>query len=358
MPTVVNFNPGPAILPRAVLEEVSDEMLDFSGKGISILESSHRGDAYMTVHNEALANLRELLEVPDSHSILLLQGGATGQFAMLPLNLLGRAETADYVRTGAWSDRAISECERVGTVHLAADTTNARPARMPDSSELRLSGDAAYLHITSNETIQGTQYSEFPTVDAPLVADMSSDILSRPIDTGRFGVIYAGAQKNLGIAGVVVVIIRNDLLECRRDDCPDIYSYRKHADSNSLLHTPPCFAIYILALVTRWIKRTGRENIHEQNRRQASTLYSIIDASDFYRGTAAAGHRSNMNVTFRLPDESQEKAFLTAASAQGMIGLAGHRSVGGIRASIYNAMPSAGVDALAAFMKEFECLNG
>ncbi len=363
MKRVYNFNAGPATLPLEVLEEARAELVDYRGSGMSLLEASHRGAAYEAVHEEAATNIRALLGLGDDHAVLFLQGGASLQFAMVPMNLLGRGETADYVHTGSWAKKAIAEARVVATggraVNVAADTSAERPARVPAPAELRLTPGAAYVHVTSNETIEGIQWKELPHTDAPLVADVSSDILSRPVDATRFGLLYAGAQKNLGPAGVTVVVIRKDLAERAPDDVPIVLRYATHAEKRSLYNTPPCFAIYMVMLVTRWIAaRGGLASVGRVNRDKAARLYAAIDASSFYTGTAAPDSRSGMNVTFRLPSEELEDRFVEEAAASDLIGLRGHRSVGGIRASIYNAFPVEGVDALVGFMREFERTRG
>ena len=354
-----NFSAGPAALPTDVLTEAQNDLLDYHGSGCSIMEQSHRGKHYDAVHQEAIENVRTLLGVPDSHAILFLQGGATGQFAMVPMNLLTPGATADYTNSGAWAAKAIKEARTQGQVHVAADTEKDLPTRVPLPHELDLSDNPAYLHITSNETISGAQWQSFPRVAAPLVADMSSDILSRPLDVGSFGVIYAGAQKNLGPAGVTLVIVDKALLDRVPDRVPFIFRYATHAKANSLSNTPPTFAVYLLCLVTRWLKAQGGvDAMTRQNGSKAAKLYRAIDQTDFYRGTADPAHRSAMNVTFRLADESLESAFLEEATALRMSGLKGHRSVRGIRASIYNAFPEEGVDALVEFMADFENKHG
>ena len=358
MARVYNFSAGPATLPLEVLEEAQSQFVDYRGTGMSLIEASHRGKAYSAVHEEAVANVRELLGLDDDHAVLFLQGGATGQFAMVPMNLLGAGATADYANSGAWASKAIKEARRVGSVHVAADCAKAMPTRVPEAGELALTPGAAYLHITSNETISGARWTTFPTPEAPLVADMSSDILSRTFDANAFGLIYAGAQKNLGPAGVTLVVIRKDLADRAPDTVPQILTYKAHMEADSLLNTPPCFAVYMVMLVTRWIKKTGQEALYRQNVDKAARLYAAIDASDFYRGTAAPACRSDMNVTFRLPDEAREARFIEEAEKAGLKGLKGHRSVGGVRASIYNAFPPEGVDALVDFMRDFERKNG
>ena len=354
-----NFSAGPAMMPDEVLSEAQAELLDYRGSGMSIMEQSHRGKDYDAVHNEAAENIRNLLGLSDDYAVLFLQGGATGQFAMVPMNLLGVGRVADYANSGAWAAKAIKEAKVIGTVHIAADTAKDMPTRVPDPAELDLSAAAAYVHITSNETISGAQWKAFPQTETPLIADMSSDILSRPFDTSRFGLFYAGGQKNLGPAGVTLVVIRKDLAESASDQVPAMYRYQTHVDANSLYNTPPTFGVYLMCLVTRWIaKQGGLTAMRERNERKAGKLYAAIDGTEFYRGTAAPAHRSDMNVTFRLESEALEKQFIAEAAERNMSGLKGHRSVGGIRASIYNAFPPEGVDALIEFMKDFERRNG
>jgi phosphoserine aminotransferase len=359
MARVFNFNPGPAALPLEVLREAQADLLDYKGSGMSILEASHRGKEYEAVHNEAISNIRQLLGLGDDYAILLLQGGASGQFAMVPLNLLREGQSADYVNSGAWASKAVKEARIVGQVNVIADTAKDLPTRLPEPDSLKLTPGAAYVHITSNETIAGTQWKAFPKTEAPLVADMSSDILSRPFDASRFGLIYAGAQKNLGPAGVTLVIVRKDLAERVSEKVPVILRYQTHIEENSLYNTPPCFAVYIMALVTRWVvKMGGLDEIGRRNAEKAAKIYALLDDSSFYKGAAVKEFRSDMNITFRLPSEALEEAFVKEASAQKLKGLKGHRSVGGIRASIYNAFPAEGVDALVAFMKDFQQRNG
>ena len=358
MSRVFNFSAGPATLPLPVLEEAQKEFIDFKGSGMSLLESSHRGKEYSAVHEEAIANIQELMGLSDDYSVLFLQGGASTQFAYVPMNLLGDGQTADYTDSGAWASKAIKEAKILGNVNIAADCGKEIPTRVPSVEELNLTDGAAYLHITSNETISGAQWKTFPTGDAPLVADMSSDILSRPLDVSQFGLIYAGLQKNLGPAGAALVIIRKDLAERAPQNLPSMFQYRTHIKANSLYNTAPCFPIYILMLVTRWLKSNGIENLYAQNVAKAGKLYAAIDGSDFYKGTAVPECRSDMNVTWRLPSEALEATFIAEASAADLKGLKGHRSVGGIRASIYNAFPPEGVDALVAFMKDFASRNG
>jgi phosphoserine aminotransferase len=322
---------------------------------MSLLEHSHRGKEYDAVHQEALANLAKLMNLTDDYTVLFLQGGASAQFAMVPLNLLGPGQTADYIHTGSWAKKAIGEAKIVGKVSIAADSTAAKPARVPRPEEIKLTPGAAYVHLTSNETIDGVQFKSFPKTEAPLVADMSSDFLSRPFDAKQFGLIYAGAQKNLGPAGVAVVVLRKDLAARCPATVPKFFRYSTHIEENSLYNTPSCFTIYIIMLVTRVLLKTGMETVYQRNVAKAAKLYAAMDASGgFYKGTADAACRSDMNVTFRLPSEALEEQFVKEASALKMKGLKGHRSVGGIRASIYNAFPPEGVDALVSFMKEFQ----
>jgi phosphoserine aminotransferase len=358
MARVFNFNAGPAVLPVEVLEEAQRELIDFKGSGMSIMEHSHRGKEYDAVHLEAVDNVRKLLHLSDDYAVLFVQGGASLQFAMVPINLLGAGQTADYINSGAWADKAVKEAKLVGAVNVAANTGKDIPTRMPRIEDLKLTQGAAYVHVTSNETIAGSQWKTFPKTEAPLVADMSSDILSRPFDANQFGLIYAGAQKNLGPSGVAMVAIRKDLAARAPANAPTMLKYSTYIEENSLYNTPPTFAIYILALVTRWILKVGPENLYRQNAEKAARIYAALDSSKFYKGTAVKEYRSDMNITFRLPSEALEETFVKEASKQGMKGLKGHRSVGGVRASIYNAFPVAGIDALVAFMKDFERRNG
>lgn len=361
MGNVYNFNAGPAVLPPPVLEQAQQELLDYQGRGMSILEMSHRSQEYEAINAEAELRFKRLLDLNDDYRVLLLQGGASLQFAMIPLNFLRPGSMADYLLTGAWSEKAYEEAARIGQVRIAASTREEQYRRIPHAAEIQLSPAPAYVHITSNNTIYGTQWHSFPDVgDRPLVADMSSDILSRPLDARRFALIYAGAQKNLGPAGVTVVLVRRSWLESAAETAPTILRYATHAKSNSLYNTPPVFAVYMLNLVLRWIEeRGGLERLAEHNQRKAGVIYNAIDRSGgFYRGHADPGSRSLMNVTFRLSTEDLEKRFVAEAKAQGMVGLAGHRSVGGIRASIYNAMSLEGCQALAGFMDEFARRHG
>jgi len=358
MARAYNFCAGPAALPLEVLEEAQRDLVDYKGCGMSLLESSHRGKQYSAVHEEAVANIRELLGLTDDYAVLFVQGGASTQFAMVPMNLLSEGTTADYTNSGEWAGKAIKEAALLGNVNIAADCGGDVPTRVPAAGELQLTEGAAYVHITSNETISGAQWKVFPKTSAPLVADMSSDILSRPIVATDFGLIYAGAQKNLGPAGVALVVIRKDLADRAPADLPTMFRYATYIAKDSLYNTPPCFSIYVVMLVTRWLKKIGLENMFRQNVEKAGRVYGAIDASEFYRGTATKECRSDMNVTFRLPDESLEAAFVEDADALGLKGLKGHRSVGGIRASIYNAFPPDGIDTLVGFMRDFEARKG
>ena len=359
MSRVYNFNSGPAALPLEVLENARAELLDFNGTGMSIMEASHRGKVYEDIHNEAIANLREFMDISDDYAVLFLQGGASTQFSMVPMNLLPPGETADYTNSGTWASKAIKEAEKVALINVVADCSKDIPTRVPLASELNLTSNAKYLHVTSNETISGARWNDYPETSCPLVADMSSDILSRHFDISRFGLIYAGAQKNLGPSGLTVVIVRKDLIEGAPDDLPTMMRYSTHIEDNSLYNTPPSFSIYVLALVTRWIKKVGLENLYKQNVEKAAVLYAAIDGSDgWYKGTAVKEFRSDMNVTFRLPSEELEAKFVSEATKSGFIGLKGHRSVGGIRASIYNAVPVEAVNELVKFMNSFMRANG
>jgi phosphoserine aminotransferase len=361
MSTVLNFNAGPAALPRSVLERVQAELLDYQGRGMSIMEMSHRSKEFEAINTRAEANFKRLIGVGDGYRALFIQGGASAQFAMIPMNFLPPGGTADYIITGSWGEKAVEEASAMGTVHLAATTKDDNYRRVPTADEILPSADPAYIHLTSNETIQGVQFSEFPDLgDRPLVADMSSDVLSKPIDATRFALIYAGAQKNLGPSGVAVVLVSQSLLEKTNKGVPTMFRYATHAKNNSLYNTPPMFGVYVIDLVLQWIDGLGGvAAMGERNASKASTIYQAIDNSGgFYRGHAEEGSRSKMNVTFRLPGEELEKKFVAEALAAGMYGLAGHRSVGGIRASIYNAIEPDACAALAAFMGDFASKNG
>lgn len=360
---VINFNAGPAGLPLAALEQARDELLDFKGSGMSVMEHSHRGKEYAAVHEEATALFGKLLGIPDTHQVLFLQGGASLQFAMVPMNLMAKDGSADYVITGSWSEKALKEAKVLGAPKVAATTAteDKKYVRIPAASELKLDEKASYVHITSNNTIAGTQWMDFPdTGSVPLVADMSSDFLWRPTDVSKFGLIYAGAQKNLGPSGVTVVVARKDLIEGGRTDIPAILRYKTHADADSLYNTPPTFAIYLVRNVLQWIEKNGGlEGMEKRNREKGEILYGAMDRlGDFYRCPVDKGSRSLMNVVFRLPDEEKEARFVAEAKKEGMVGLKGHRSVGGIRASTYNAVSVDDVKALVSFMETFAKVNG
>ena len=356
-----NFYAGPSTLPVAVLEQLRDEMVDTGGQGLSMIETSHRGGMYETVHNEAIALFREMLGVPQGYHILFLAGGATLQFAMVPMNLLANGGSCDYVLSGSWAKKAAADAKLLAQVRVAFDGSAGGFTALPDPSTLKVPADSGYLHLTSNETIGGLQWKQFPTRGAvPLVADMSSDIFSRRVPVERFDLIYAGAQKNLGPAGLTVVIISEALLQRMREDLPSYLSYRAHAKENSLYNTPPVFCVWATNLVLKWAKKEGGlEAIEKRNNEKAGLLYKAIDESGgFYRCPVAPAVRSTMNVVFRLPSEELEKAFLDESAKAGMLGLKGHRSVGGCRASLYNAFPLEGARALAAFMRDFRARKG
>lgn len=355
-----NFSAGPAALPDEVLQQAREELLDWHGLGLSIMEMSHRSEAFVSVATQAEQDLRELMAIPDNYRVLFLQGGATSQFSMVPLNLLGNRTGADYVNTGIWSKKAISEAKRYGAVRIAASTEADNFRRAPRQDELDLDPQAAYVHYTPNETIGGVEYGYIPeTGEVPLVADMSSSILSRPLDVSRFGLIYAGAQKNIGPAGLTVVIVRDDLLGKAAAATPTMFNYKVHADADSMNNTPPTFGWYLAGLVFQWLKRQGGVAAMErQNRSKAEKLYRFIDGSDFYANPIDEDSRSWMNVPFTLADAGLDARFLEQAEAAGLLNLQGHRSVGGMRASLYNAVPKAAVDALIDFMQAFEKQNG
>jgi len=359
MSRVFNFSAGPAALPAEVLEQLRDEMLDWRGQGMSVMEMSHRGKAFVSIAEQAEADLRELLAIPSGYKVLFLQGGATGQFAAIPLNLTRPDSVADYVNTGAWSKKAIAEAKRYCKVNVAADA-GGKYTSVPEPGSWTITPGAAYLHYTPNETIGGVEFPFVPeTGDVPLVADMSSTILSRPLDVRRFGVIYAGAQKNIGPAGLVVVIVRDDLLGRARADVPTVFDWNAMAADGSMLNTPATYSWYVAGAVFQWIKRQGGlAAMERQNRAKAEALYAAIDGSGYYRNPVAKECRSWMNVPFTLPDAGLDKPFLEGAKAAGLVALAGHRSVGGMRASIYNAMPMAGVEALIQYMRDFQGRHG
>lgn len=355
---VFNFSPGPATLPLPVLEEVQQNLLALPGVGASVLEISHRSKTFEAILQQAEENIRQLLNLPEEYHVLFLQGGASLQFSQVPMTFLrGTGRSADYLITGSWGQKALAEARREGAVRVVWDGKAEGYRRVPQREEYDIDPHAAYVHFTSNETIQGVQFPTEPdTGDVPLVCDASSDFLSRPMEVRRYGLIYAGAQKNVGPAGVTIVIIRQDLLEQVPDHLPTMLNYKVHAEHHSLYNTPPVFAIYIVMLVTRWLRESigGLEAMHRLNQQKAQILYDVIDRSEgFYRGHAQPDSRSLMNVTWRLPSEELEAAFVQQAKAEGLHELKGHRSVGGIRASIYNAMPIEGVRALAQFMEHF-----
>ncbi|MDQ3213292.1 MAG: 3-phosphoserine/phosphohydroxythreonine transaminase [Acidobacteriota bacterium] len=357
---IFNFSAGPATLPLEVLEQVQRDLVALPGVGMSILEISHRSKPFEDVLEGCEADLRTLGAIPDGYRVLFLQGGASLQFSMIPMNILPPGGSADYIVTGAWSQKAVKEAKRVASVRIAATTEADNFTHVPTQSELQLDPAAAYAHYTTNNTIFGTEFHYVPEVGAvPLVADASSDIFSRPIDVGKFALIYAGAQKNLAPAGVTLVIVRDDMLKRTPSTLPTMLQYGVHVENASMYNTPPVFAIYVMRLVLAWLmKRGGLEAIERKNARKADKLYAEIDRTEFYRGHARTDSRSRMNVTFRLPTEELEKKFAKDATAEGLDGLKGHRSVGGMRASIYNAFPEEGVDALVHFMHEFERRNG
>jgi phosphoserine aminotransferase len=360
MTRIFNFSAGPAVMPLAVLEQAQRDLIALPGVGMSILEVSHRSHVFENVLARAEANIRSLAGVPSTYRVLFLQGGASLQFAMVPMNLLADLTTADYLITGVWATKAAEEARKIGKVHVAATTKAEQFTRIPRAEEIVLTPGAAYVHMTSNNTIYGTEWKELPAVgDLPLVCDASSDIFSRPIDVSKHALIYAGAQKNMGPAGVTVVIIRKDLLARSAAALPAMLSYAVHAENGSLYNTPPVFAIYLLGLVTQWLlDQGGLDAIAQINERKAAKLYAEVDRTGFYRGTAQKESRSRMNVTFRLASEELEAVFVKEAEEAGMDGLKGHRSAGGIRASIYNAFPEEGIDALTTFMREFERRHG
>ena len=354
-----NFCAGPAALPEAVLEIARDDMLEWHGKGLSLMEMSHRSPEVVGVFERAEKALRELLGVSDDYAVLFLQGGASTQFSAVPLNLLGDKTSADYVNTGQWSKKAIAEGKRYASVNVAASSEDTNFSTIPLQDDWQLSADAAYLHYTPNETIGGVEYFWTPQTDVPLVADMSSTILSRPINVDRFGVIYAGAQKNIGPAGLTLAIVRRDLLGRAADNCPAMLNWQVAADNDSMYNTPPTFALYLAGLVFDWLQaQGGLEAIEVINRRKANKLYAAIDDSAFYSNPVELASRSLMNVPFILKNSDLDKAFLQQAEAAGLLNLKGHRSVGGMRASIYNAVSETAVDALIAFMQDFEQTNG
>ncbi len=351
-----NFSAGPAMLPQEVLEQAQAEMLDWNGSGMSVMEMSHRGKEYMSIAAEAEADLREVMAIPDNYKVLFLQGGASSQFAAIPLNLLRGKDSADYVNTGAWSKKAIAEANRYCSVNVVSSTEDTNFTTVRPYESWSINPDAAYLHYVANETIGGVEFSFVPeSGDTPLVADMSSNILSRPVDVSKYGMIYAGAQKNIGPAGLTIVIIRDDLVGNAMDITPSMMNYDIHAKADSMYNTPPTYAWYLAGLVFKWIKKQGGlEGVAKMNKRQSDNLYAAIDNSDFYKNPVDKEFRSWMNIPFTLANSELDGEFLGLAEERGLVSLKGHRSVGGMRASIYNAMPDAGIDALIELMVEFE----
>ena len=357
---IYNFSAGPAMLPLPVLEEAQRDLIALPAVGMSVLEISHRSKTFDEIMHGAETDFRTLAGIPDNYKVLFLQGGASLQFSMVPMNLLTPGTTADYIITGDWGKKALKEAKKIGATHVAASTEAGNFREIPPQAALQLTPGAAYVHMTSNNTIHGTEWPYVPNVDnAPLVCDMSSDMYSRPIDVSRYGLIYAGAQKNLGPSGVTVVVVRDDLLGRSTDALPSMLNYRTHADNGSLYNTPPVFGIYVLRLVLKWlVAGGGLAAIQDVNERKAAHLYGELDRTEFWRPHAAKASRSRMNVTFRLPTEELEKLFVKESAAAGFDGLKGHRSVGGLRASIYNAFPEQGVVDLVTFMQEFERRHG
>jgi phosphoserine aminotransferase len=353
-----NFSPGPAVLPLEVLEQAREELTDWQKSGMSVMEISHRSKPFLEVAATAEADLRELMSIPQNYKVLFMQGGASAQFSLVPMNLSAPADTLDYINTGHWSQKAIEEARRYAQVRIAGDARG-QYNQVPPPADLRFSRDAAYAHYTPNETISGVEFSYIPDSGAvPLVADMSSSILSRPVDVSKFGVIYAGAQKNIGPSGLVVVIVREDLLGKARRETPHVFDYQAVAENQSLLNTPPTFAWYMAALVFKWLKQAGGVAvIGERNEMKSAALYAAIDASGLYENSVAKEARSRMNVTFKLANPELDAVFLAAAAEAGLHGLKGHRIVGGMRASLYNAMPLSGVERLIDFMSEFERIH-
>jgi len=356
---IYNFSPGPATLPYEVLTQAARDVVNFNDKGIGLIEMSHRSKEFMAVADETEALLRELMEIPDNYKVLFLQGGASTQFAMVPMNLLGLGKKAVYLNTGTWSKKAIKEAKLFGDIDVAYSSEETTFDHVPAGGDYTVSPDAEYLYYVSNNTIYGTQFHTPPAAEATLICDMSSDILSKRIDVSRFGLIFAGAQKNMGPAGCAVVIIRDDLLDRAPDNVPTMFRYKTHADKGSMFNTPPCFAIYVIGLVLKWLKNLGgMPAIAEMNSAKAGLLYNAIDSMEFYRGHARTPSRSLMNVTFNLPTPELEQQFIQEATTIGLDGLKGHRSVGGCRASIYNAFPKEGVEKLVRFMEAFARQHG
>ena len=359
MKRVFNFSAGPAVLPLEVLQQAAAEMCDWRGTGMSVMEMSHRGKEFISIHAQAEADLRELMAIPANYKVLFMQGGAIGENAIIPMNLLRGKTSADYINTGEWSKKSIKEAKKYCTVNVAATSEANNFTSVPKQNTWKLDPNAAYVHICSNETIGGVEYHFIPdTGSVPLVADMSSNILSRPMDVSKYGLIYGGAQKNIGPAGLTIVIVRDDLIGNALPITPSAFDYKQQADNDSMYNTPPTYSVYIAGLVFQWLKKQGGLTaIAEYNRKKAALIYDYLDSSSFYISPVAREDRSLMNVPFKTSSEALDEAFLKGAQAQGMLQLKGHRSVGGIRASIYNAMPIEGVQALVAYMKEFEAKN-
>ena len=360
MARVYNFSAGPSVLPESVLRQAADEMLDYQGSGQSVMEMSHRSKVYDAIIKECEALLRQVMGIPDNYKVLFLQGGASSQFAMLPLNLMNGSGKADFVITGQWANKAYQEAARYGEAHVVASSKDKTFTYIPKLDPASFTPDADYFHICLNNTIYGTRYTALPeTGSVPLVADVSSCILSEPIDVSRFGVLYAGAQKNMAPAGLTVVIIREDLIGHARDITPTMFNYKTHADNDSMYNTPPCYAIYICKLVLEWVKNDmgGLDKMKAYNEKKAGLLYDFLDASSLFKGTVEKKDRSLMNIPFVTGNEELDAKFVKEAAAAGFVNLKGHRSVGGMRASIYNAMPVEGVEKLVAFMKRFEADN-
>ncbi|MCI5162421.1 MAG: 3-phosphoserine/phosphohydroxythreonine transaminase [Candidatus Electrothrix sp. AX5] len=356
---IYNFSAGPATLPYSVLEEAAQDIVNFKDKGIGLIEMSHRSKEFMAVADETEALVRELLAVPENYKVLFLQGGASSQFFMIPMNLLGAGKKATYLNTGTWAKKAIKEAKLFGDIDVAYSSEESTFNRVPEEDEYAVDQSSEYLYICSNNTIYGTQFAQFPEKESMLVCDMSSDIFSRQLDISRFGIIFAGAQKNMGPAGVTLVIIREDLLESTPDNVPIMLNYKTHADKGSMFNTPPTFAIYCVGRVLNWLKEQGGvAAMQQRNEEKAALLYDAIDGNDFYQGHAEKASRSLMNVTFNLPTPELEAEFIAEAAALGLDGLKGHRSIGGCRASIYNAFPKEGIEKLVAFMAEFATKNG
>lgn len=360
MARVYNFSAGPAALPEAVLSQAAAEMMEFGGTGQSVMEMSHRSKAFIDIHARAEADLRELLAIPKNYKVLFLQGGAAAQFALIPMNILGDRKSADYIYTGQWSKKAISEAKKFCKVSVAASSEDQNFTYAPKQATWKLDPNAAYVHYTSNETIGGVEFQWTPdTGEVPLVADASSHILSRPMDVAKYGLIYAGAQKNIGPAGLTIVIVRDDLLGRAMPNTPEVFNYKVQAEADSMINTPPTYAVYIAGLVFQWLKKQGGvAAVEKVNMAKAKLIYDYLDQSEFYESPVLKDDRSRMNVPFRLKNEALDEGFLKDAKAAGMVELKGHRSVGGMRASIYNAMPVAGVEALVQFMRDFEKKQG